>query len=55
MHQGWNIKSRAQECARTGRPFADGEVFHTAIHFDTQTGEFVRRDVCAEAWEAEIA
>src|SRR4029079_6688526 len=55
MLQAWNIKTRSHECARTGRPFVEGESFHTAIHFDTQTGEFVRRDICAEAWAAENA
>ena len=55
MQQHWNIKSRAHECARTGRLFEEGEVFHTAIYFDTQTGEFNRRDIAHDAWEAEIA
>jgi hypothetical protein len=55
MHQAWNIKSRSHECARTGRAFVEGEDFHTAIHFDTETGEFVRRDICAEAWAEETA
>jgi hypothetical protein len=51
----WNIKSRAHECARTGRPFEEGETFHTAIYFDTEAGDFMRRDVCTEAWEEETA
>ncbi len=55
MQPAWNIKSRSHECARTGRTFVEGENFHTAIHFDTGTGEFVRRDICAEAWPQEIA
>jgi hypothetical protein len=55
MLQAWNIKTRSHECARTGRPFVEGESFHTAIHFDTETGEFVRRDICAEAWADECA
>lgn len=55
MNQTWNIKSRSHQCARTGRAFADGEAFHTGIHFDTETGEFVRRDVCEEAWAEEMA
>lgn len=55
MHQAWNIKSRSHECARTGRAFVEGEDFHTAIHFDRETGEFIRRDVCAEAWADEVA
>ncbi|MCE9518540.1 MAG: hypothetical protein K8R87_03080 [Verrucomicrobia bacterium] len=55
MQQAWNIKSCSHECARTGRLFVEGENFHTAIHFDTNTGEFIRRDVSAEAWAEEIA
>lgn len=53
MPQIWNIKSRSHECARSGRPFAEGEVFHTAIYFDTGTGEFIRRDVSLDAWQEE--
>lgn len=55
MQQNWNIKSRAHECARTGRPFEEGEVFLTAIYFDTESGEFIRRDVSQDAWPEEIA
>ncbi len=55
MQQAWNIKSCSHECARTGRTFIEGENFHTAIHFDTDTGEFIRRDICAEAWTEETA
>jgi hypothetical protein len=51
----WNIKSRAHQCARTGRPFEEGEPFHTAIYFDTEAGDFVRRDICVEAWQEEIS
>lgn len=53
--QLWNLKSRAHECARTGRPFTEKEVFHTAIYFDKVTGEFQRRDVGLDVWEEEIA
>ena len=55
MQQVWNIKSRAHECARTGRHFEDGETFHTAIYFDAASGEFNRRDVAESAWAEEIA
>lgn len=55
MQQAWNLKSRAHECARTGRPFNEGEVFHTAIYFDTSTGEFIRRDISLDAWAEETA
>lgn len=55
MQQIWSIRSRAHECALTGRPFEDGEVFHTAIHFDPKENGYVRRDVCREAWKDEQA
>ena len=55
MQQAWNIKSRAHTCARTERPFEEGEIFHTAIYFDGQSGEFIRRDVSQQVWEEEIA
>lgn len=55
MQQHWNIRSRAHHCAVTNRPFEEKEKHHTAIYFDTSTGEFTRRDVCDEAWEQEIS
>lgn len=55
MQANWNIKSRAHECSRTGRPFEEGEKFYTAIYFDTDAGEFLRRDVAEAAWEEETA
>jgi hypothetical protein len=48
----WNIKSRAHVCAGTGRPFQEGEIFHTAL-FEAEDGSLERRDYSAEAWEAE--
>lgn len=54
MQQNWSIRSRAHECALTGRPFEDGESFHTAIYFDPDENGYVRRDVCAEAWSQEL-
>jgi hypothetical protein len=55
VQQNWNIKTRAHECARTARPFEEGEIFLTAIYFDTEAGEFIRRDVSSDAWQEEIA
>lgn len=55
MQQIWSIRSRAHECAVTGRPFEDGEVFHTAIHFDPKENGYVRRDISREAWKEEQA
>jgi hypothetical protein len=50
--QDWKIKSRAHACAHTGRPFADGEQFYTALFAEPGEGEFARQDYSAEAWEA---
>lgn len=54
MQQNWNIKTRSHECSRSGRPFEEGEVFHTSIYFDNESGEFVRRDVALDVWEDEV-
>lgn len=54
MQQNWSIRSRAHTCAATGRPFEDGESFHTTIYFDPQENGYVRRDICAEAWAEEL-
>ncbi len=53
MQQNWSIRSRAHTCAVTGRPFEDGESFHTTIYFDPDENGYVRRDICAEAWAQE--
>lgn len=55
MQQIWNIRTRSTECARSGRPFADGETLYTAIYFDPETSGFMRRDIALEAWEEELA
>ncbi|TLD71760.1 hypothetical protein FEM03_06375 [Phragmitibacter flavus] len=55
MQQAWNLKSRAHACARTERPFEEGETFHTAIYFDKASGDFIRRDISLEAWDEEVA
>lgn len=55
MIQNWSIRSRAHQCALTERPFEDGEVFHTAIYFDTEANGYIRRDVALDAWEKEIS
>jgi len=54
MQQNWSIRSRAHTCAVTGRPFEDGETFHTTIYFDPEENGYVRRDICAEAWAQEL-
>jgi hypothetical protein len=53
MQQDWNIKQRSEACTATERPFAEGEVFYTALF---QDGEgFHRSDLCEDAWNALMA
>lgn len=54
MIQTWSIRNRAIQCAQSGRPFCEGEAFHTAIYFDEATGDYLRRDVALDAWEQEL-
>jgi hypothetical protein len=49
MQQDWNIKSRSDSCDVTGQPFAEGEVFHTALFLGGEG--FRRSDFCEEAWQ----
>ncbi len=50
--QDWRIRSRSHTCHRSGRPFADGEVFYTALfESEEEEGRFERRDLAAEVWE----
>lgn len=44
----WNIQSRAHACQATGRAFAPGESFHTALLRSREGLE--RLDLCATAW-----
>ena len=50
MIQEWNIQSRADRCARTGREFRDGEIFYTLLHGEPDG--LRREDISAEAWQA---
>jgi hypothetical protein len=50
MQQVWNIKARAEACDATGRPFTEGEIFHTAL-FVNGDG-FSSSDLCEKAWKA---
>ncbi|MEN9468892.1 MAG: hypothetical protein RL630_625 [Verrucomicrobiota bacterium] len=48
MQANWEIKSRAHQCSRTGREFAEGEFFYTIL---VREGEgFLREDMSEEAW-----
>jgi hypothetical protein len=48
MQQDWNIRMRAEACDVTGKPFAEGEPFHTVLY--REGDGFLRRDLCEEAW-----
>lgn len=45
----WEIKHRADACAATQRPFADGEYFYTLLFRDAEG--FRREDLSEEAWK----
>lgn len=49
MNLEWKIKPRAEQCCKTGHPFANGEVFYTLLNFEG--GNLVRLDFCTQAWE----
>ncbi len=55
MIQNWSIRSRATHCAHSERAFVEGEVFHTAIYFDSEANGYVRRDVALDVWKQEVA
>ena len=50
MLTDWPIQARADACALTGCPFAEGEVFFTLLYRDPRDETLSRRDVCADAW-----
>jgi hypothetical protein len=50
LTQEWNIQSRALQCAVSGRPFEKGERVFSALYW--REGQYVRVDLCAEAWNA---
>lgn len=49
MASDWDIKSRAEKCAVTGRSFEDGEHFYTLLFHDEKG--FQRQDLSEEAWQ----
>lgn len=49
MAQDWEIKSRADCCAVTSKPFEDGEFFYTLLYSGKEG--FSRQDLSEEAWE----
>jgi hypothetical protein len=48
MDGEWEIKSRARFCARTGKPFEEGECFYTLLFRDGEG--FRREDLSEKAW-----
>ena len=48
MESQWEIKSRARFCARTGKPFEEGECFYTLLFRDGDG--FRREDISEQAW-----
>jgi hypothetical protein len=44
----WDIKGRSEQCARTGRPFEEGETFYTLLYRDK--AGYRREDLCEQAW-----
>jgi hypothetical protein len=48
MLNDWEIKSRGHVCSRTGREFAEGEIFYTLLYRDGEG--FRREDLSEEAW-----
>ncbi len=49
MDGEWEIKSRARCCARTGKPFEEGEYFYTLLFRDGD--RFRREDISEKAWQ----
>jgi hypothetical protein len=49
----WNIQSRAHVCESCEQPFADRQPYHTVL--SDAHSEFLRRDVCAQCWQAQFA
>lgn len=50
LSEPWNVRSRSRECWLHQRPFVDGETIITALFPDAESGGFVRRDHCLQAW-----
>ncbi len=49
LAEEWSIQHRAEACAVTGQPFAEGEEFYTVL---LREGDgFRRQDLSAEAWD----
>jgi len=51
LQESWHIRSRARECAASGKPFEEGETIVTALFPDPDSSGYLRRDYTLEAWE----
>ncbi|MCX6866775.1 MAG: hypothetical protein NTV46_11285 [Verrucomicrobia bacterium] len=51
LPESWHVHPRSRECAATRRAFSDGETIVTALYPDPQTGGYLRRDLCLDAWK----
>jgi hypothetical protein len=49
MMNDWTIQHRSTQCGVTGRPFTDGEYFHTLLFYEK--GGFRREDLSEEAFK----
>ncbi|MEN9990445.1 MAG: hypothetical protein RLZZ224_147 [Verrucomicrobiota bacterium] len=52
--ESWHIKSRAHQCAVTGKSFADGETIIAAIFPDPESSGWLRRDYSLEGWSQRV-
>ncbi len=51
LQESWHVRSRSRNCAASERPFTDGESIVTALFPDPESGGYLRRDFCLEAWQ----
>jgi hypothetical protein len=53
MSNEWDIKSRGDHCAKTEKPFADGERYVSRLTFSEEG--YVREDYAESVWDEELA
>lgn len=49
----WNIQSRGHGCEACGKPFADGESYHTLLF--EERAELRRSDICVACWDRQFS
>ena len=52
LNESWHLRSRSRECAATGTAFTEGQPIVTAIFPDPESSGYLRKDFCANAWDA---